>query len=165
MTLLRWEKQACGSIFAYSGDLRVAMIGRRDDGSVFYSVDAVHMKWIAKGHGEVKSIAYAKRAVEKAWAKWLEHADLVPRESPPSELWRRGTPSMPDMMRMVYTSPELTIAQVMRPDSFDRMPDFPVFCVIGPFDNHLGQQELQERLTKVMRQWNSEAVARAEAAR
>lgn len=74
---LRWEQQSPGSYWAYSGSLVIAMIGKRVDGSVYYSVQAVHTKWICKGHGEVKHLASARRAVERAWRKWLTAAGLV----------------------------------------------------------------------------------------
>lgn len=70
---LRWEKNN----WAYSGQLVVGMVGRRADGSIWYTANsAVDMRYIAKGRGEVKSIKSAKRAVEHAWARWLEVADL-----------------------------------------------------------------------------------------
>lgn len=74
---LRWEKQGSGGYWAYSGRLVVGMIGERSDGTVYYSMQAVHTKWICKGHGEVKHLASARRAIESAWLKWLTAAGLV----------------------------------------------------------------------------------------
>src|SRR2546430_1694447 len=79
---LRWEKQD-GSEWAYSGRLVVGMIGTRgmasaDGERYWYKLDAVHTKHIAKGHGEVRSKAAARKAVEMAWATWLREAGLSP---------------------------------------------------------------------------------------
>lgn len=69
---------------------------------------------------------------------------------------------MPDVMRMLFTSAGANrFHPVMSPDPGDRWPENPVVCVIGPFDNHLGQRELQERLLAVVRQWNAEAAVRS----
>lgn len=79
---LRWEKQRGESWYGYSGKLVVAMVGERDDGEGscewYYTITAVHTKWITKGHGEVKSERSAKSACDRAWADWLAHAGLVP---------------------------------------------------------------------------------------
>lgn len=79
---LRWEPQGNGSFYGYSGDLRVAMIVRRQTETggteFFYQVDAVHTKWITKGYGECRSEAPAKRSVERAWNAWLDRAGLIP---------------------------------------------------------------------------------------
>jgi hypothetical protein len=89
---LRWEKQkpvAAGhspSWFAYSGKLMLGMVVQvaagPSKGVWTYSLSAVHTKWIAKGHGDVKSAATGKRAIERAWAAWLERANLGPRNGP-----------------------------------------------------------------------------------
>lgn len=73
---LRWEKQHGNSWFAYSGQLVIGMVVGRDDGTVGYTVTGVHVKWIAKGYGDVSSIAYGKRAVNLAWRKWIKAAGL-----------------------------------------------------------------------------------------
>ena len=73
---LRWEEQYPGTWWAYSHKLVVAMCGQREDGSVWYRVDAVSTKWVTKGYGEVRSIRTAKAAIERAWRKWLEEAGL-----------------------------------------------------------------------------------------
>jgi hypothetical protein len=57
---------------------RVGAVIPRDDGSVVWKIDAVHMKWIAKGYGESKSVSAAKRALSRAWKIWLEHFGLAP---------------------------------------------------------------------------------------
>jgi len=77
---LRWEEQRDGrSWYAYSGELVVGMVVLRDHGEawVYDASNAVNMRWTAKGYGEVKSAAAAKRAVERAWAAWLGRASLV----------------------------------------------------------------------------------------
>jgi hypothetical protein len=81
---LRWEKQRDGeSWYAYSGDLVIGMVVKRDHGEAWvYNLDAVHTRWIAKGHGEVETMPSAKRAIERAWAAWLERAGLEPRKDP-----------------------------------------------------------------------------------
>lgn len=74
---LRWEKQPSGGWFAYSGEIIVGMVVECSDGKIGWSAtSAVHMKWTAKGDGVVKTVAWGKRAVERAWAKWLERAAL-----------------------------------------------------------------------------------------
>lgn len=79
--------------------------------------------------------------------------------------WKKAKPNMPDVMRLLYTSPDANqFHPVMMPDDGDRWPEHPVVCVIGPFDNHTGQPELQARLLAVLREWNAEAAARALAA-
>lgn len=79
--LLRWQKREThgnGQCWeAYCGNLRIAMVGDRNDGSCWYTVDAISVRWIAKGAGDVSSIAAAKRAVENAWQKWLSRAGLL----------------------------------------------------------------------------------------
>jgi hypothetical protein len=82
---LRWEERD-GGWWAYSGELLVGMTGEFSDfvlarepghATHWWKVDAVHMKWIGKGRGEVSSIAAGKRGVETAWNRWLEHAGLA----------------------------------------------------------------------------------------
>lgn len=85
MTGLRWEKQKghCASWFAYSGDLRVAMVvqisveGERK-GLWTYSLDAVSTRWTTKGTGDVKTAAQGRKSINRAWAAWCERAGLVP---------------------------------------------------------------------------------------
>lgn len=80
---LRWEEQqnlGGRSWWAYSHELVIGMVGVRDDGTVWYSAtNAVSMKYVAKGHGEVRSIASAKRAVQRAWSTWMDQAGLEPK--------------------------------------------------------------------------------------
>ena len=78
---LRWEKDrgyaACYT--AYQGEMAVGSIGQRDDGTVWYVAHhAVNMRWVTKSRGEVKTLAYARRAVLKAWRRWLSYAQLTP---------------------------------------------------------------------------------------
>lgn len=80
---LRWEeKQNLGgrSWWAYSGELVIGMVGVRDDGTVWYSAtNAVFMKYVTKGSGEVASVPSAKRAVRRAWSVWMDRAGLEPK--------------------------------------------------------------------------------------
>lgn len=80
---LRWAQTlGVGAVWALSGDLRVALI-------VEPSVDNPDHKWvwqmevpchyICQAHGEVATQATAKRAVERAWTKWLRNAALKPQ--------------------------------------------------------------------------------------
>lgn len=78
-----------------------------------------------------------------------------------SEPWRQATAQTPGAMRMVYTDPSLPALRAFSPYPEDRWPEHAVICMIGPFDNHMGQPELQERLCAVLRQWNAEAAERA----
>lgn len=78
------------------------------------------------------------------------------------EPWRKAKLSMPDVMRIIYTDPDANAHHPkMAPGEGDRWPDHPVVAIIGPFDNHMGQPELQRRLEEVVRQWNAEAAERA----
>lgn len=70
----------------FSGESELAMLGNvtiahitpmsAKPGTWAYSVDGIAMKWIAKGRGQVKGKASARRAVERAWTRWLRHAGL-----------------------------------------------------------------------------------------
>lgn len=68
---------------AYSGEIIVGFIGRREDGSWYYSAtSAVNMRGVAKGRGmRVASRATAMHAVERAWSRWLVAAGLQPAEA------------------------------------------------------------------------------------
>lgn len=73
------------------------------------------------------------------------------------EPWRKATHATPGAMRLLYTNPDANQHHpIMRPDLGDRWPENAVVAVIGPFDGHMGQGELQERLLAVVRQWNAE---------
>lgn len=76
---LRWEKQQLGWT-AMSGEKRVGFVVDRDGGTFYYEITAVSTKWITKGYGEVRSLASAKRSLERAWAAWLNAFDLEPRK-------------------------------------------------------------------------------------
>lgn len=81
MSKLRWEEQAAGGWYAYSGDLVVGMVvtvaaGPRK-GLVTYSVSAVSTRWITRGQGDVKTIAQGKRSLLRAWSDWCARAGLV----------------------------------------------------------------------------------------
>ncbi len=76
---LRWEKQSTGqreSWWAYSGELVIGMVIERGDRTIGYTIQAVHMKWIGKGDGDVSSISSGKRAIERGWRQWLTAAGL-----------------------------------------------------------------------------------------
>jgi len=78
---LRWEKQQGDSEYAYSGSRVIGMIGRlydEPDRWWWNATNAVSMRYIAKGSGELTSKAAAKRAVARAWSKWIAAAGLVP---------------------------------------------------------------------------------------
>lgn len=84
MTRLRWEKQSGGAWFAYSGDLRVAMVVQiigecSRKGLWTYSLDAVNTRWITKGGGDVKTAVQGKKSIARAWAAWLDRAVLQPK--------------------------------------------------------------------------------------
>lgn len=79
-----------------------------------------------------------------------------------SEPWRNASLSMPGVVRLIYRGTEVSqFHPVMAPAPDQWWPDNPVVAVIGPFDNHTGQGELQERLLEVVRQWNAEVAATA----
>jgi hypothetical protein len=75
---LRWEPFQGSSEQASLGEVPIAMIGQlsADPGTWWYTIDGVHVKWISKGFGHVKSKASARRAVERAWDAWLSRAGL-----------------------------------------------------------------------------------------
>jgi len=75
---LRWEPFQGSSEQAFLGQVPIAMIGQIDaDPAIWwFKVDGVYMKWIGKGFGHVKGKASARRAVRRAWAAWLERAEL-----------------------------------------------------------------------------------------
>lgn len=77
---LRWEKQRAGVWHAYSGQIVVGMIGKRDDGSCWFDVTgAVNLRGVAKPRNlRMKSIRSARRAVNTAWSRWLEVTCLQP---------------------------------------------------------------------------------------
>lgn len=75
---LEWTEERPGSWFAMSNRSDVGMVIARDDGSVVYKLTAVHWRGITKGSGEVKTLAAGKRAIERAWAAWLDAYGLRP---------------------------------------------------------------------------------------
>lgn len=74
---LKWQKFADHTWVAKLGDVTIAMIGERLDGSCFYQVDGIRTKWITKGYGDVGSIAQAKLSVERAWRDWCKKAGFI----------------------------------------------------------------------------------------
>lgn len=83
-TTLRWEKKFGESWFAYSGNLCIAHVVLRSDGTVGYTITAVYMKWVGKGYGDVKSVKTGKRAVQRGWNQWLQAAGLTGRGRNPT---------------------------------------------------------------------------------
>jgi len=75
---LHWKKASHGW-HAMRGQRIVGLVVERDDGTVVYELTAVSTKWVTKGYGEVRSVASAKRGLERAWAAWLDAHDLVPK--------------------------------------------------------------------------------------
>lgn len=80
MGVLRWQPiRGMEGFEGRSGELIVGVVLRRDDGQIVYDATyAVHMKWIHKTHGDVASFAIGKRAINRAWKRWLERAALRP---------------------------------------------------------------------------------------
>ena len=75
---LRWEPFSGKSELAMLGEVQIAMITplEADPATWVYSVDGVRVKWIAKGYGQVRGKASARRAVERAFAAWATQAGL-----------------------------------------------------------------------------------------
>lgn len=96
-----WTRMTERSFNAHYGGLHIGGVGYREDGSAFWSIDAVHMRWIAKGHDlHASSLDNAVRALERAWQKWLDHSGLVlpeGRTTEPHKMWGErlhGRPSL-----------------------------------------------------------------------
>ena len=103
---LRWEPQDTGSEYAYCGDIIIGMIVQPTVSPgrwVYDATNAVNMKWTAKGRGEVATRAAARRAVERAWSKWLE---------------RTGLQAIGDSKRHSYSVALTTIDDARSPPSF-----------------------------------------------
>lgn len=75
---LKWKKEF-GYWQAWCGNVAIGSVGQRDDGTCFYRLDGLNIRWIGKGYGTVMSIASAKRAVARVWEKWLTEAGLRDR--------------------------------------------------------------------------------------
>jgi len=73
---LQWREIGNEGFVGYSFNVDIALAVKRHDGVFVWKIDGVHMKWTAKGYGEVKTMAAAKRAAERAWSKWLVAAGL-----------------------------------------------------------------------------------------
>lgn len=79
--MTRWENKDRGDMKAdyfYTGDLVFAMVvkQRGEERPWHYSVKAVFTKFITKGHGNVTTRETAKKAVERAFRDWCDHAGL-----------------------------------------------------------------------------------------
>lgn len=71
--MLTWERNENGRFYtAKLNDRIVGSVIDRGPGDVAWYVSAVHMKWVAKGDGESKSVPAAKRALARAWKSWLD---------------------------------------------------------------------------------------------
>lgn len=75
---LVWKPFSGEAELAMLGDVIIAHITPMSvkPGTWAYAVDGVDMKWVAKGRGQVKGRALAKRAVEEAWHRWIRCAGL-----------------------------------------------------------------------------------------
>jgi hypothetical protein len=80
---LQWERDGRYRR-ATSGQLDVGTVGQLDGDPTawWYLVDAISLRYIAKARGHVKSEASAKRAVGRAWRRWLDLAGLQPARPP-----------------------------------------------------------------------------------
>lgn len=78
----KWKKMKADSWLAYSGKLCIGHVVLRGDGTVGYTITGVHMKWVGKGYGDVKSVKAGKRAVLRGWNQWLQAAGLTGRVIP-----------------------------------------------------------------------------------
>lgn len=74
---LRWERFNSDGFLAYSGKTQIGMIACREDGTHAWEITGVHMKWIAKGYGDARSLDGAKAAVSRGWRTWLRRAGLT----------------------------------------------------------------------------------------
>ena len=61
-----------------SGNFTVAVVVQRAESGRWAWLMQVPTRWICAGEGEVATRAAARRAVERAWARWLAHAALEP---------------------------------------------------------------------------------------
>ena len=69
---LRWQQDSLNAHWAIQGQRQIGLVVKNRAGKFTYEIPAVHTKWIAKGYGEVASLESGKRAIEKAWQKWLD---------------------------------------------------------------------------------------------
>lgn len=78
MPPLTWTKDKEGRIIwsAFSGNIQIGIVLTRHDGSIIWKIDAVHMKWIAKGYGDCVSMESGRRALNRSWKIWLAEASL-----------------------------------------------------------------------------------------
>lgn len=79
---LRWERdpdRSAGYATAWAGQLIVGSIGRRADGSCWYSVTLVRLGRPYRAQNlDVASLAAARRGVQRYWNSFLEFAELAP---------------------------------------------------------------------------------------
>lgn len=77
MTKLVWKEQPHPeSLVGYAGKVDIAIVLRRNDSTIYWKVDGVFLKYLAKSSGEAKTMAAGKRAAERAWGQWLTAAGL-----------------------------------------------------------------------------------------
>lgn len=74
---LNWDDKAESYSVAKSGKMTVGFVNQSANGWL-YDVSFASLKYIAKGYGTVKTKTAAKKAIERAWNKWLTHAGLMP---------------------------------------------------------------------------------------
>lgn len=75
---LRWEKFGNGRL-AMIGDIAIGYVTplSADPDTWAYKVDGIRVKGISRAVGHVKGQASARRAVERAWARWAECAGMT----------------------------------------------------------------------------------------
>ena len=71
--------------YVYRGDEVIGFITLvKDAGKWKWKLDAVNCSWIGlNGYGYVKTEAYARRALTRAWERWCERHGLIGDESMP----------------------------------------------------------------------------------
>lgn len=91
------------SAHAHYGGLRIGSAGEREDGSAFWSIDAVYMKWIAKGRDlHAANLGAATLALDRAWGKFLEVSKMTIApggSTEPDPMWGKVLPSRPKSLR------------------------------------------------------------------
>lgn len=111
-----WTIDASGTTaHAHYGGLRIGTAGEREDGSAYWSIDAVHMKWIAKGRDlHAANIAAATLALDRAWGKFLSEAKLAiapGQYTNPDPIWGRVLPSRPKSLRNRTDGPAYELSE------------------------------------------------------
>ncbi len=76
---ITWKKRRDKDWDAWVGSLLLGFVIVRDDGTVAYSVDAIHTRRLTKGHGEVSSVRQGKASMTRAWEAWWSMLEGEPR--------------------------------------------------------------------------------------